>query len=262
MYKSLISIVMNCHNGDKYLNESVQSIINQEYKNWELIFFDNQSVDKSLNIIKSFKDKRIKIFNSKKKLTLYNARNHAVRLASGNLISFLDTDDHWDKMFLKKLYKSLVFSNSDLAYSNYFVIDEIKNKKYINEKNILPSGQITQSLISNYKIGVIAVLFKKKLFENKKFNDTYEIIGDFDFFIESSLKYRYCAVQEPLAFYRIHHDSTSQKKLLLHKQELKEWINDNKNFYKKNYNLSSLKLYLTKLEIKIFLTKIKNLLDR
>ena len=55
----LVSIIMNCYNGDKYLRKSIKSIISQSYKNWELIFWDNMSEDNSRNILKSFKDKRI-----------------------------------------------------------------------------------------------------------------------------------------------------------------------------------------------------------
>ena len=64
----LVSIIMNCHNGEKYLKKSVSSIINQSYRNWELIFWDNKSSDNSAKILKNFKDKRIKYFYSKKKL--------------------------------------------------------------------------------------------------------------------------------------------------------------------------------------------------
>ena len=64
----LVSIIMNCRNGEKYLTESVKSVVQQTYKNWELIFFDNCSTDKSKKIIKNFTDKRIKYFNSKKSL--------------------------------------------------------------------------------------------------------------------------------------------------------------------------------------------------
>ena len=56
----LISIIMNCYNGEKYLQEALDSVINQTYKNWELIFWDNQSTDKSANIVHSYNDNRIK----------------------------------------------------------------------------------------------------------------------------------------------------------------------------------------------------------
>ncbi len=254
---------MNCHNGGKYLKDSVASIINQDYINWELIFFDNYSSDNSIEIIKQFNDSRIKIFKSQKKLTLYHARNEAVKCTDGSLISFLDTDDTWDKSFLKKLSENLIKKNCDLSYCNYYVIDELKGKKYLNEKKeTLPSGQITQKLLSNYKIGVIAVLFKKELFDNNQFNDNYNIIGDFDFFIKSSLNYSFCAVQEPLAFYRVHKDSLSYKKLELHVKELKSWLKENESFFKKKYNLNSIEFYLKKLQIKVLVDKIKIFLDR
>ena len=57
---------MNCHNGEKYLEQSLNSILSQTYSNWELIFWDNLSTDKSREIIKSLKDNRIKYFSSKK----------------------------------------------------------------------------------------------------------------------------------------------------------------------------------------------------
>ena len=91
----IVSVIMNCHNGDKYLKKSISSILKQSYKKWELIFFDNQSNDKSIEIISSFKDKRIKIFKSKKYLKLYEARNEAIKKAQGKYICFLDTDDWW-----------------------------------------------------------------------------------------------------------------------------------------------------------------------
>ena len=62
----LVSVIMNCHNGQKFLNDSLKSLFKQSYKNWELIFFDNNSEDNSKKIVKSFKDKRIKFFSSKK----------------------------------------------------------------------------------------------------------------------------------------------------------------------------------------------------
>ena len=60
----LVSIVINCYNGEKYLRKSIESILDQSYKNLELIFWDNHSTDQSRNIIKSYDDSRIKIFFS------------------------------------------------------------------------------------------------------------------------------------------------------------------------------------------------------
>ena len=63
--KPLVSIIMNCYNGEKYLKDSIQSILNQNYKNWELIFWDNQSEDRSKLFFKEFKDKRLNYYYAK-----------------------------------------------------------------------------------------------------------------------------------------------------------------------------------------------------
>ena len=64
----LVSVIMNCHNGEKYLKEAVKSLISQTFNKWELIFWDNKSLDNSAKIIKRFKEKRIRYFKSKKLL--------------------------------------------------------------------------------------------------------------------------------------------------------------------------------------------------
>ena len=91
---------MNCHNGEKYLKQGIESIFNQSYKNWELIFFDNQSTDNSAKILKSYKDSRIKYFKAKNFKNLGESRQRAYQKCKGDLIAFLDTDDIW---FKKKL---------------------------------------------------------------------------------------------------------------------------------------------------------------
>ena len=58
----LVSVIINCHNGQEYLDNCIKSVLNQTYKNWEIIFFDNNSEDNSVKIIKKFKDKRIKFY--------------------------------------------------------------------------------------------------------------------------------------------------------------------------------------------------------
>ena len=98
---SLVSIIMNCHNSQKYLRQSISSVINQSYKNWEIILWDNKSTDKSRKIVESFKNKKIKYFFSKKLTNLGKARNLAVKKAKGKYIAFIDTDDTWPKNKLK-----------------------------------------------------------------------------------------------------------------------------------------------------------------
>ena len=84
----LVSVIMNCFNGELFLKESIQSVINQTYQNWELVFWDNRSKDKSAEIFKSYKDKRLKYFYAAEHTSLYEARNLAIKKSSGEFIAF------------------------------------------------------------------------------------------------------------------------------------------------------------------------------
>ena len=96
-YKPLVSVIVNCFNGEQYLHKALSSILSQTYKNWEIIFWDNQSSDNSKKIFSEFKDKRFKYYFSKEHTSLYKARNEAIKISNGDIIAFLDTDDWWDK---------------------------------------------------------------------------------------------------------------------------------------------------------------------
>ena len=253
--KPIISIIMNCYNGEAFLNEAINSITKQTFENWELIFFDNNSIDKSEKIAKSFKDSRIKYFKSDRLLNLYDARNLAVKKTNGDYISFLDTDDMWTK---DKLEKQINFikknSNYKILYSNYYVLKN--NEKKIMYKNELPSGFITQKLLDFYGIGINTAFIDKSIFEQYNFKEDLNIIGDFDFFIQTSKKFQIGYISDPLTFYRIHGNSFTKKNYKMYINELSNWIRENeKILLKNNYSLKKQKFYVIKLKIKSFLER-------
>ena len=253
--KPIISIIMNCYNGEAFLNEAINSITKQTFENWELIFFDNNSIDKSEKIAKSFKDSRIKYFKSDRLLNLYDARNLAVKKTNGDYISFLDTDDMWTK---DKLEKQINFikknSNYKILYSNYYVLKN--NEKKIMYKNELPSGFITQKLLDFYGIGINTAFIDKSIFEQYNFKEDLNIIGDFDFFIQTSKKFQIGYISDPLTFYRIHENSFTKKNYKMYINELSNWIRENeKTLLKNNYSLKKQKFYVIKLKIKSFLER-------
>ena len=258
--KPLVSVIMNCHNGETFLKESLKSLLFQTYSNWELIFWDNLSEDNSKKILNEFSDKRIKYFLSEKFTNLYEARNLAIERAKGKYITFLDTDDLWVK---NKLEKQLNFLNENsefkIFYSNYFIIDEIKKKKYIMHKKLLPSGDITQDLLNNYVLGITSVILEKQIFNKHVFQKNYNVIGDFDFFIKISQIYKIGCIQDPLDYYRVHKNSYSIKRSKIYINELKNWITNNtKQLKERGYNINSQKVFLLKLKIKSFLRNIFN----
>ena len=252
--KPLVSVIMNCHNGEKYLRKSIESTIQQTYKNWELVFFDNFSTDKSKKILKNYIDKRIKYFKSKKYLTLYKARNIAIKKAKGKYIAFLDTDDWWYKTKLEEQIKFLKKNKKyQMIYTNFYLYFQNINK-FKKGYSSLPSGSITQKLLNTYSIGISTVLLEKKIFKKFMFNEKYNIIGDFDFFINLSRYYNLGSIEKPLTFYRIHKSNFSIKKVDLHYNELKNWLNFNeKKLLKQKFKFGKIKLLLAKLKVKTVL---------
>ena len=250
--KSLVSIIVNCHNGEKYLENCLKSIFSQTHKDWEIIFWDNFSTDNSKKILEKFSDKRIKYFHANKFTSLYEARNLAIEKAEGEYISFLDTDDLWINDKIEKqihfLQKNKQFK---IVYSNYYVLEENKNKKYIQHKKSLPSGSITQKLLDYYSLGILTVFLETSLFQKYKFKKNYNVIGDFDFFINLSENFEIASIQEPLAFYRVHDSNFSRKEIKIYIRELTEWIQENNEKMARNgFSLKKQKFFLTKLKVK------------
>ena len=160
---------MNCYNGQEFLKHSIESVISQTYKNWELIFWDNKSTDNSSKILKKYKDKRIKYFYAKKKTTLYEARNLAIKKSKGEFIGFLDVDDFWIKNKLELQVPLFQENKVGLVYSNFYKL--YKNKKKLAYKNDLPSGKVTRQIIKNYQIGILTVMLRKSFLNKNKLFD-------------------------------------------------------------------------------------------
>ena len=164
--KNLISVIINFHNGEKYLKNSVKSVIEQNYKNFELILWDNASTDNSELIISNFDDNRIKYFRNPIKDDLYKARNKALSHSEGKFIAFLDCDDWWENDYLSSREQFFEDENFDFYYCNANYFFEKKRKKKLYKNYTLPSGRIYSSLSKDYFIIISGVIFRKELFKN------------------------------------------------------------------------------------------------
>ena len=260
--KPLVSIIINCHNGEEFLLHAIKSVLKQTYKNWEIIFFDNNSNDNSVEILKKFKDKRIKIYIKKNKslLPLYQARNLAIQKAKGTFITFLDVDDTWEKNKLaEQIHLSNKFPSEKIFYSNYNIFDQELKKSILKFRYSLPSGYITQSLLNDYCIGILTIFINKKIFKKNKFNEKYNVIGDFDLLIKLSEKFKIISSQKPLANYRVHKSNYS-KNIEIYLSEMLSWYRNNKKKLKlKKISLLNIQYLIFKLRIKIL---IKNILSK
>ena len=209
----LVSVVMNCYNGEKYVQESISSLISQVYDNWELIFYNNVSSDNSLNIAKSFSDKRIHIYSSKVHLPLSKARKEAVELTKGTWLSFLDTDDLW---MSDKLEKQINEINKNLTENQpihlIFGPCEVFSKNSTKIKDVNLSGELFSELLSgNYEISWPTVMFSKEAYTKLGgFSDKYKLTYDYDFLLRIASKFNYSFLSLSLARYRLHESNLSK----------------------------------------------------
>lgn len=215
---------MNCYNSDTYLRESIESVFNQTYENWEIIFWDNNSTDKSSDIFLTFKDKRLKYFKASETEPLYSARNLALDKCNGDYIAFLDCDDIWLEYKLEEQV-NVALQGINFVYGAYATID--KDKTIMSDNlNYLVSGDITNSLFRRNPISIGTVLVEKKLIDNLGFDPVFNLLGDLDMWVRLSLICDVCPVNRILEYSRQHEKNTSIA--------LKDdWKSERRHFYKK-----------------------------
>ena len=251
-----VSVIINCHNGEKYLKKCISSVINQKYQNFEIIFFDNFSSDNSKKIAIDFKEKRLKYFFNKNKIPLYQARNKALKKTTGEIIAFLDVDDWWNKNYLSSREKLFINKNYDYFYSNTLIFYENSNKYKKYKKYFLPSGKIYKSLAEDYFVIISGLMIRKKVFkEVGHFNDEFNIIGDFDFVMRIAKKFNAHGLNRPLVYYRIHKNNFSRINSKIFFKEFKFWLKnqiklkdkdffENKKYFEKKLCISEIKYLL------------------
>ena len=227
--KPLITIIVNCFNGERYLNECLKSILSQSYKNYEVIFWDNKSTDKSKLIFLGMKDNRFKYFSDNEHVALYCARNKALEVSSGKYITFLDVDDIWYPDKLEKQVE-VMENKTDIGfcYSGFkFLFEDSKKliSAYNNRK--LKSGYIFTYLIKNYNVGILTLMVNKSIVDKNKikFDERFSIMGDLDFVLRLSRVSKGIPIKLDLAIYRIHLENLSRK-INLTVRERTIWANE------------------------------------
>ena len=206
-----VSVIMNCFNGEKYLAEAIETVYSQTYKNWEIIFWDNASKDKSAEIARSYDDK-LKYFRGENNVKLYQARNFAISQATGEYIAFLDCDDMWLPDKLEKQVE-IFETNPEImfVFGNYFVLNEAEQtrKKFLEK---CESGYSSfEENLYNYRVGILTAIVRNEVVSSldQIFDGTLNYSGDYDFFmriIANNLSYY---IDEPLAVRREHDEAYS-----------------------------------------------------
>jgi glycosyltransferase involved in cell wall biosynthesis len=229
--KPLISIITVVFNGEKYLEKTILSIINQSYTNIEYIIIDGSSTDGTLAIIKKYSH-AINYFISESDQGIYDAMNKGIKAASGDWVNFMNAGDCFFENNTLHILSKFLSNDIDLIYGNHAIYQEEKNKHdIIDVKNKNPRWNIPfchQSLFT-----------RKTILEKHPFDTKYQISGDYNQYLEikhSKTKIKH--VPLTISLYLNGGISATAKKA---------WIIEHRKIHRHYFKISADALYILRL---------------
>ena len=202
----LVSIIMPAYNAEKLISDSINSVLSQTYKNFELIVIDDYSQDQTSQVVENFilKDKRVKLIKNIKNKGVAETRNTGLNHAKGDFVAFLDSDDKWVEDKLEKQLAVLKERNDvDVVYGSYYRFNSDGVKNVVKVPNLLDK----KKLLKGNPIGNLTAIYNfKKYPEIRQKKIGHE---DYLFWLEifnSSPDVKGIGIQEPIAYYRVAED--------------------------------------------------------
>ena len=210
MDRGLVSVIMPSWNTAGYIMESVESVLNQTYKNWELIIVDDASTDGTVDLLKQVNDPRVKVFVNEQNSGAAVTRNRAMREAKGDWIAFLDSDDLWSPTKLEKQLEFMVEHDYVFSYHDFEKIDEASKPIGIR---VSGPDVVTKRKMYNYGYpGCLTFMYKASAFGVIQIKDIKKN-NDYAILLQLCKKASCYRLPENLAQYRIRTVSISHDKL-------------------------------------------------
>ena len=207
-----VSVIMSVYNGEEYLREAIDSILNQTFEDFEFIIVDDGSTDRTADILASYRDPRIKVINQKH-LGIAHAKNKAVKASSGEYIAIMDADDISLPERLE-VEASFLNHNRDIGIvscSNYFV-DEY-GKTILTRSALIGYVLIQKKLLEDMCVNHCSAMIRRKVFkEVGGYRRAFKCSLDYDLFLRIAEVSKIENIKEPLHKYRIRIDSISVAK--------------------------------------------------
>ncbi|ATG79204.1 glycosyl transferase [Pseudoalteromonas sp. 1_2015MBL_MicDiv] len=202
---------MPAHNVAKYISESIDSVLNQTYLDWELIIVDDCSTDETISVITPFlEDTRIRLFVNDVNLGGAGSRNVAIKHARGRYVAFLDSDDLWTSYKLEKQISFMQNNNVGFSFAAHTTIDEQGN---ILEIINVPKKVNFKTLLKHNYIGCLTAIYDTKPY-GKIYMPLVKKRQDFALWLELLKRFKYAySLTDNLGFYRIRSGSLSRSKL-------------------------------------------------
>lgn len=217
-----VSILMNCYNGEAYLKEAIDSVLAQTYKDWELIFWDNQSTDKSAEIVSSYRDDRIKYFYAPKHTLLGVARHLGLKECKSEYIAFLDADDVWEGDKLDRQLKAMKSGDYVFGYGDYDIID--KDSRFVAHRTTKhKGGYLLGDMLAWAEMGTLTVILKREAMltlADPNFDVSLNFSGDFDLWMRMLAIGDACVLKGSLGKYRVTGSSITMQTKPRHSKEI------------------------------------------
>ncbi|MBA0882272.1 glycosyltransferase family 2 protein [Flavobacterium undicola] len=214
MESALVSVIIPTFNSEKYISDTIISVQNQTYQNWEILLVDDGSTDTTQTIITTFlTDKRIQFYPLEKNSGTGVARNYGVSKAAGKYISFLDADDLWKPEKLEKQVNFMQMKNLPFTFSFYDCIDEQGNS--LNRRIEAPRNLSYRQLFFCNYVGNLTGIYDVEYFGKISISNIRKR-QDWMHWLTILKKIKIAKpVPESLAFYRIRENSLSTSKTAL-----------------------------------------------
>jgi len=217
----LISIIVTTFNRELYLKETIKSILNQSFKNFELIVVDDYSNYDIDTLIKNFNDNRIILLKNDSKKNIARNRNFGLKHSKNEIIAFCDDDDTWEKDKLQKqinlINKGYNFVFTNLRLINYDNNFKVYKRGFISYLifNVLSTSLSYKILKITNRICLSSVLLKKELIRNYNFSEEDSLYAkeDYDLWLRIYLNSKFYYIKAPLVNYRIHNNNSSRIKI-------------------------------------------------
>ena len=220
MSSPIVSIICPSYNAERFICQTIESVLSQTFNDFELIIVDDCSTDRTINIVKKYNDPRIRLFVNKSNSGAAYCRNQAIKESKGKFIAFLDADDLWAKDKLEKQIQFMESNHYDFSYTKYEEIDE--------EGNSLGRVISGPKIITNRKfkhmdyVGCLTVMYREAIYPNLEIPSSLKKNNDYAMWLLLSTKSACYLLNENLAFYRRHESGSisSGKKSHLFKHHI------------------------------------------
>lgn len=208
-----ISVIMNCFNGEKYLQEAIESVFAQRFTDWEIVFFDNASTDRSGEIAQGFGPK-LRYFRNHKTVNLGAARNEAIKLARGEFVAFLDCDDVWLPAKLERQVALFDDPEVGLVYCDAILFNEAGDSRRMYSYRRFATGYCFGRLLVDYFLSMQTVVVRRIALDAQEhwFDPRFNAIEEADLFRRIALNWKLNIVPDALGKWRVHEGSITWSK--------------------------------------------------